>query len=121
MKPDPYASEETVEIDATLHAKWLEAATNAKQWQQEADRLKAALVQEIGDAYAGTINGYKLITYRPEERYAVARLRKDYPELTEIYVAPVTSYEFDMERFRKAHADLADQYRVRSFRSLGEV
>lgn len=121
MKIDPHADEPTVAINPTLHAKYLEAKENAALWKKEADRLKAQLVAELGDAYAGTINGYKLVTYRPEERFNTTQLRKDWPDLTEHFVKYVTEPVFVMSDFEAAHADIAEKYRVRSFKSLADL
>lgn len=117
---DPHADEPTVAINAVVHAKYLEARDNATQWKKEADRLREMIAAELGDAYAGTVNGYKLISHRPEERFNVTQLRRDYPDLVEHFMGYKTELTFDMEAFHAAHADIAEQYRVRSFKSLAE-
>jgi hypothetical protein len=121
MKPDPYANEPTAPVDPETSRLYLEACDAAKSWQIEADRLKKMIDEQIGDAHAGLVDGRKLYTHRPEDRYAVARLLKENPELTQHYYHQVYKEEFNFELFSKAHPEIAEQYRVRSFRSLGDV
>lgn len=118
MKKDPHADEPTAEMDIVTYSQYLEAQNNAAAWKKEAERLMKLLNEQIGDAYAGTINGHKLVTHRPEERWAVQQLIKDYPELTSHYFKKVVKDEFEIDDFRKAHSDILDKYRVRSFRTL---
>lgn len=118
MKKDPHADEPTAEMDRVTYTQYLEAQSNAAAWKKESERLMKLLDEQIGDAYAGTIDGHKLVTHRPEQRWSVRQLVQDYPELTAHYMKKVVVDEFEMEEFRKAHQDIADKYRVRSFRTL---
>jgi hypothetical protein len=121
MKPDPYEHEPAVEVDPVTFAAYMEAASNVLAWQKEADRLKRMLAEQMGDAHAGLVDGRKLITNRPGDRWAEARMIKDYPELTSHYIKPVYQDKFDFSMFQAAHPDIVEKYRVRSFRSLADV
>lgn len=118
MKKDPHADEPTQELDKVTYLQYLEALGNAKAWKQEADRLQAMLDEQLGDAYAGTIDGRKLVTHRPTERWAESTLIKDNPDLTQHYFKQKVVEVFDFAAFRSAHPDVAEKYRVRSFRTI---
>jgi len=113
--PDPHASESTVEIDRDKYKLWQEARAAVEAWQAEANRLRREIEAEAGDAYALTVDGQKVITNRPKEQYAEARLIKDYPDLVQHFMVPRVQNVFDMAQFREHHPEVAEQYRVRSF------
>ena len=121
MKPDPYADESVADLDPVTHSLYLEAVENAKSWAIEANRLKAELYSQLGDADAGLIDGRKLITHRPIGAYAEARLIKDNPDLTAIYFEIQAEQRFNFERFKRNHPEVAEKYRTRQFRSLADV
>lgn len=121
MKPDPYADEPTVDLDPDIHGAWLEACVAAKSWQAEADRLKAKLLEQLGDAHAGLVDGFKIVTHRPTNSWAKAKLCQDHPDLTQGYFVPTTSEEFDFDWFRRVHPEIAERYRTRSFRGIANV
>lgn len=116
--PDPHATEPTVEGDANLFERWRQAQRNAEGWQTEADRLRSKLEEIIGDAYALTIDGVKVITNRPTVRYAEARIKQDFPDLVQHFTKPTFQEKFDVGAFAAAHPDIAARYRVRSFRQV---
>ena len=116
--PDPHANEPTVEVSPDLVKLYGEAVTNAKYWTEEANRLKARLMDQIGNAFAGTVHGEKVVTHRPKDQYAVARLRTDYPDLTEHFMAWKTERVFDLEKFKQAHPEIIEQYQVRALNRL---
>jgi hypothetical protein len=119
--PDPYVNEPTADLDPHTFGLYMEAMDAIAQWDKEAKRLKDLLIKEIGDAHAGLINGRKVIYYRPADRWAEARMIKDYPDLTGHYIKPKVTQVFDLDSFSSAHPDITEQYRVRSFRSVGDV
>lgn len=121
MKVDPYLNEPTVELDAEIHGLYLEAKENAKAWSAEADRLERLLQDQIGDAHAGTVRGFKLVTHRPTATYRIKALVQENPELAQHYIKPVVKDEFDVEAFRRQHSDVLEQYRSRSFRTLAQL
>lgn len=121
MKVDPYANEPTVELDPALFRAYIEAAQNADAWKKEADRLKREMIEILGDAVAGLVDGRKLVTYREQERFAEAALIKDNPDLAQHFIVAKYQDVFDMDKFRAHHPEIADKYRVRSFRSIGEI
>lgn len=116
--PDPHAGEPTAEIDPDTWTLLGQAKDSVDAWQKEFNRLKAKLIEELGDAYAATINGVKVASYRPQTRYAEARIIKDYPDLSVHFFRSQTENVFDMARFAEQHPDIAQRYRVRSFNIL---
>lgn len=118
--PDPHAGEPTTEVSGDLLKLYEEALLNAKAWTELANKYKAALVEQLGDSYAGTVDGEKVVSHRPKDQYAIARLRTDYPDLTEHFMAWKTERVFDLEKFRQAHAEILEQYQVRAFTRLGQ-
>lgn len=117
---DPHRDEPTRELDRETWRLWKQAQRNADGWQSEANRLRTKLLEQLGDAYAATVDGLKVFTYRPQDRYATTSLLKDYPALASHFMREKTQEVFDMEAFAKAHPEVADKYRVRSFRRLEE-
>ena len=113
--PDPHANEPTQELDADKVKLLYEAKANMQGWAAEYNRLKREVTDTLGDAHAGTVNGEKVIYFRPKDQYAVTRLEKDYPDLVEHFKEARVTYEVDMDRFRAQHPDIAALYRVRAF------
>jgi hypothetical protein len=118
--PDRHADEPTQEIQADAYAAWSKAKAASEAWKAEEQRLRTILELAMGDADAATINGRKVLTNRPTRRIAVKRLMEDYPALVEHYMRPVTTTEFDEASFIRVHRDIAEKYRVRSFRLVAE-
>lgn len=116
--PDPYANEPTAEVDLDHYRNWLVAKDAVMKWQKEVKRLEELLGKQMGDASAGTVNGTKVITHRPQKNYAAAALRRDYPDLTAHFVKKTVVDEFQVDDFVAAHPDIAEPYRVRAFRMV---
>jgi hypothetical protein len=116
--PDKHDNEPVVEISKDYYQLWREAQTNAKGWEQEAKRLRGILEESIGDAYAATVDGEKVVTYRPGNSYATVKLQEAYPDLTTHYMVRKYVTELDMTAFAAAHPEIAEQFRVRSFREV---
>ena len=112
--PDPHANEPTREVDRDTYHLLREARAAVAAWTTEFNRLKAKLLEEMGDAYAATVDGEKVYTYRPKDQYAVSRLIKDYPDLTEHFFVVERQTVFDVDNFKKAHPEIAEKYRVRA-------
>jgi hypothetical protein len=117
--PDPYVDEPVSELDPEIYKLWLQARENADGWTREANRLKQRLIDQVGEASAGTVHGEKVIYYRYTDAWAVARLVKENPDLAQHYMVTREEEVFDFEQFRRVHRDIADRYRTRSFRSAG--
>lgn len=118
--PDRYKDEPVVQLDPELVTNWREARANAEAWQVIADNLKDQLVKEIGDAHAGQVGEDKVITYRPSERYAEARIQREHADLVQHFMRTKTQQIFDIDAFRKRHPEIAEQYHVRQFRLVNE-
>ena len=64
----------SVEIDPGLLATWRAAAEVAKNASAEADAAKARVIEALGQAETGSVNGTEMVTYREQTRkgYIVA-------------------------------------------------
>ena len=118
--PDPHIHEPAVQLDPDKVKAWLEARTNADLWQEIADKIKAELVADIGDRFAGMVGDDKVITYRPSNKYAESRIQREHPDLAQHFMREKVQRVFDMEAFRYRHPEIAEQYRVRQFRAVEE-
>ena len=116
-KQDPHAGESTSEVAKELHQLLANAKQQRDLWGKEVNRLEEELLGAIGDAYAATVDGVKVWTHRPEDRYAVRALMEQYPDLAEHYVETRVTRELNMERFKAAHPDVAAKFQVRSLRA----
>lgn len=116
---DPNRDEETTELNPSLWKLYLAARTNAEGWTAEADRLKLQVMEQMAGASAATVDGAKVAYHRPTSRYAEARLIKDHPALTAHFMRKRSQEFFDLEAFLAQHGEIAEQYRVRSFRVAG--
>jgi hypothetical protein len=121
MKLDPHRNEPAVELDKSTWLEYIEAKSNADAWEAEAKRRRAALVLAIGDSYAGLVDGKKVVTHRPKESWAVARILKDHPDLAQHFLVPRVVEELDIERFRKVYPEIAAEYQTRSFNTIGTI
>lgn len=119
--PDKYKDEPTVEVDPDLVQAWRQAEDAAKQWKAHAEALKRKLVAAIGANHAGTVNGTKLVTNRPSDGYATARLIEEYPDLTRFYLREKPELVLDVEAFRIKHGEILERYRIRSCRYVRPV
>lgn len=119
--PGKYDDEPTREIDRDYYKLWREAKGAEKAWKEEAERLRALLEDQIGDTFAGTIDGVKVVTYRPGAGLATAAIRRDYPDLVRRFLRQEITEVLDVEAFSRAHPDVAERYRIRSFREVPAV
>lgn len=113
--PDPHVNEPTVELDRNTYKLLTEAKAQIVAWTKHYSKLKAELMESLGDAYAGTVDGEKVVYYRPKDQYAVTRLEADYPDLVEHFKTAEYREVLDVEAFGQAHPDILDRYRVRAF------
>ena len=116
--PDPHAKEPTAEISGDVLKLYEEALANSKAWADRANEYRTRLLDELGDAYAGTVDGVKVVAHRPKDQYAISRLRSDYPDLTEHFLSWKTEQVFDLDKFRNAHPEILEQYQVRALNRL---
>lgn len=117
--PDPHAGEVTTEINSDLWQRYEEALVTLKEWDEYVTKLKQAILAQLDDAYAGTVNGEKVVAHRPKDQYAAGRIQKDYPDLAQRFMRYHTEEMFDLDAFVAAHPEIAEQYRVRAFVKLG--
>lgn len=113
--PDPNANEPTVELDRDKVKLLKEAKDAIAKWTAYYTRLKRELMDTLGDAYAGTVDGEKVIYYRPKEQYAISRLEADYPDLVVHFQKMEVKEVLDVEAFGAQHPDILERYRVRAF------
>lgn len=114
--PEPRPEEDAIEVDRDT-AKLLQEARDAmKAWEEEVERLKKKLQDEMGDATAATVDGRLIATWRPKETYREAALVKDNPDLTQHYMETEVVTKFNMGRFAEMHPDIAAKYQSREFR-----
>jgi len=113
--PDPNANEPTVELDRDKVKLLNEAKDAIVKWTAHYARLKAELITALGDATAGTVDGIKVIYYRPKDQYALTRLEKDYPDLVEHFKKVQVTEVLDLGAFSSQHSDILEKYRVRAF------
>lgn len=117
--PDKHADEPVQELNESTWHRYQEAVAAMKGWEEIANKLQALLLEEMGNAYAGTVNGKKVIAHRPKEQVAWRRLQDDYPDLVPHFMMWKTEHKFDGERFAEAHPEIVERYRVRAFTMLG--
>ena len=116
--PDRHEDEPATEIDRDYYRLWREAKSNAEAWKAEAARLRQLLEQQLGDAYAATIDGVKVLIYRPSSGYATQTLRRDFPDLCERFLRQEVQVVLNIDAFARAHPEIAERYRTRSFREV---
>lgn len=116
-KQDPHADEPTREVDRQLNQLLENAKEQKKLWTAEVDRLEAELLASMDGAYAATVDGKKVWTHRPEDRYAERALMSQHPDLTQHYIETTVVQRLNMARFAAAHPDIASQFQVRSLRA----
>jgi hypothetical protein len=116
--PEKYSDELAVEIDKDKLNLWRKARDSAKAWEEEAARLRKEIEETMGSATAATVDGVKVITYRPGNAYAAKRIQEDYPDLAEHFIVRSFVAELDTVQFAAAHPEIAEKYRVRSFREV---
>lgn len=114
--PDKYEAEDVVEIPAELYAKLTEANSNVDGWTRIRDGYKKMVQTLLGKASAGMVDGQKVITYRPSNKWAESRIIKDHPDLAHHFMTTKTQVVFDMEAFKLRHPEIAEAYRIRQFR-----
>ena len=114
--PDKYINEPVTELDKDKVTLWLNAQDAADQWQTHADALKQELIESIGNAHAGTVDGKKVITYRPSDKWATSRIIGEYPDIANHYMVERSIIQLDVEAMRRAHPEIVDRYQVRQFR-----
>lgn len=117
--PDPWDHEPIRELDPEKVKRYYAAKDAVKRWTEELVEVKRQLQEELGEAYAGVVDGKKVVAYRPQARFAESRLRQDHPDLAQHYIRPQVQDVFDVQSFALHHPDIADKYRIRAFVELG--
>lgn len=81
------------------------------------EQIIAKMKAAGGDrANSATVKGVEVFTFNPKGSYRTRDLQKDYPDLCQTYVRPVTKDTFDMDAFKKDHPGIADRYQTLEFR-----
>jgi hypothetical protein len=115
MAYDKNKDEPTAEVDSVAYRRWRVAEDAIKQWKIESELAQAELKRQVGDAHAGTIDGKKVIYYRPIATYRQKDLLAENADLASHYFVPGPDV-FQMERFAAMHPEIADKYRSRAFK-----
>lgn len=117
MPVDPHDGEPTVELDPTKWALYVELLKAMAAGKQRLEALRLEFEDAIGDAYAGMVDGRKVITHRPRTgTYNTTLLKKEYGELTMHFMREETKNVLDMELFAKAYPEYAAKYQTRDFK-----
>jgi hypothetical protein len=116
--PSPYADEPAVQLDPALVIQWRELEEKADQYKKEAAKVKALLMEKLGNATAGLVGEDKVITYRPSAAWATTRLMAEHGDLTQHFMRTVEREIFDLDAFRLRHPDIAKDYQIRTFRAV---
>jgi hypothetical protein len=116
MIPDPHDGEPTAEVEPGLWQSFREAKIALEAAQRRVEDLKNEIILQIGDAYAGTVDGRKVATFRPKNQYAEAALTKAYPDLAQHFMRTKRIQVLDLPAFLMHHPDIVSQYQVRAFR-----
>lgn len=116
--PNKHANEPTKEISKDLWQMRQVCQTEIAGWEKKLEEINAQIKAELGDAFAATVLGTKVVTYRPTAKYATATLIKDMPDLTQHYFHDRVTPVFDMDLFAASHPDIAAKYQVRSLRDV---
>jgi hypothetical protein len=117
---DQYADEPAVPVDPELYRNWRDAQDAVNKWQAYVDKYADEIRLQIGSAHAGLVDGVKVVTNRPQNRWSVAGLQRDHKSLTQHFVREVTKEEFDLQAFSAKYPDIAEKYRARSLRVMAE-
>lgn len=118
--PTPHDQEKSVEIPGGLFKSYQEARKNREDWERHEQYYREKIEAILGDARAGTVGGVKVVTYRPSEKWSTVGIRKAHPEISAHFVVTRTIEDFDMSAFVAHHPDLAEPFRSRSFRMVGD-
>lgn len=116
MAVDKYEDEPTKEINRDRYLLWVAYRNEIKRAQVEEARLREEIEEEMGAATAATIDGTKVITYRPKAGYSVTGILRDYPELAQHYLHTTSKETLNVEAFVRQHPDIAAKYQTREFR-----
>lgn len=120
MPVDPHADEPIAELDPVKWALYVELLKAMEAGKQRLEALRKEFEEAIGPAYAGVVDGKKVITYRPRQgTYNTTLLRKEYGELTQHFMREETKDVLDMELFAKAYPEYAAKYQTRDFKVYG--
>ncbi len=113
---DPHEGEPTTELDPALWLEFVSLEEEAARVSKRLAEVKEQLILSLGDAHAGMFRDRKVVTFRPQKRYAEAQLRARYPDLTQHFVTHRVVEELDLTRFGVAHPEILEQFRVRAFK-----
>lgn len=119
MPVDPHAGEPTVELDKVKWALYVELLKAMEAGKKRLEALRKEFEEDLGSAHAGTVDGAKVITYRPKDGYNTTLLKREYGDLTQHFMREETRDVLDMELFAKAYPDIAQKYQTREFRVAG--
>lgn len=96
-----------------LLAEERECANNIKWWTERRKMVTAEIIDHLGGAEVGTVNGVEAVTYRPREQFNSTEFKKKYPNLYHVYCREITKTEFDADWLKDTRPDLYKEFQVR--------
>jgi hypothetical protein len=88
-----------------------------RYWQNELDRYKSQLIEIMGDATSGTVEGHEVLTYEPVDRFRGKEFQKAYPDMWNTYTRTREVTSFDVDYFRMVQPELYARFQVRALRN----
>lgn len=117
MPSEKRAKDPTKEVDRDLYFRWLRAKAEADKAKAYAEELGVQLVQSLGSAYAGTIDGIEVVSHRPRDQYRVSELRAAHPDLADQFLVDGPQV-LDMAAFARAFPEIAARYQSRALKPV---
>src|SRR5678815_5044356 len=110
--------EPTVEIPLELFRKYQEARRNREDWASWEKHYADKIQELMGDKPAATVDGKKVLSWRPSEKWSEVGIRREYLEIAQHFDVTREVTRFDVKAFVAQHPDLAEPFRSRSFRMV---
>ncbi len=119
LEENPRPEDESVALDdyiPVLEA-WHEASVRIKELNAEIEKYKTLLTKVMGDAVIGTVDGVKVLDFKPIESFNGKEFEKRFPETYRFYVREVTTKTLDKSAIQATRPDLWEQFQSRPMKS----
>jgi hypothetical protein len=87
-----------------------ECQESVDYWKKRQAKLEETLAALLGDSELGTVNGEKVVTFKPVDRFKGAEFAKQYPDLSQAYMHEETKRVVDVQLLRIARPDLYSEF-----------